>query len=192
MLPAVPSPKRRATYEDLMQVPDTKVAEIIDGELIVSPRPASPHAHVATVLGADVAGAFHGPPGAPGAPGGWWILLEPEPHLGDDVLVPDWAGWRRQRLPVFPKVAFFTIAPDWACEVISPSTGRMDRGAKMRLYAAAGLGHLWMVDPSLQTLEVYRLEAGRWVVVDTHGGDALVRAEPFDAVELRLGRWWAP
>ena len=192
MLPIVSSPKRRATYEDLMQVPDTKVAEIIDGELIVSPRPASPHAHVATVLGSDVTGPFHGPPGTPAAPGGWWILLEPELHLGDDVLVPDWAGWRRERLPVFPKVAFFTIAPDWVCEIISPSTGRIDRSAKMRLYAAAGIGHLWMVDPLLQTLEVYVLEAGRWVVVATHAGEAVVRVEPFDAVELPLTRWWVP
>jgi Uma2 family endonuclease len=192
MLPIVSSPRRRATYEDLMQVPDTKVAEIIDGELIVSPRPASPHAHAATMLGVGVAGAFHGPPGAPPAPGGWWILLEPELHLGDDVLVPDWAGWRHERLPVFPKVAFFTDAPDWVCEILSPSTGRIDRGAKMRLYAAAGVSHLWMVDPSLQTLEVYRLEAGRWIVVDTSAGDAVLRAEPFDAVELRLAPWWAP
>jgi Uma2 family endonuclease len=192
MLPIVSSPRRRATYEDLMQVPDTKVAEIIDGELIVSPRPASPHAHAATMLGVGVAGAFHGPPGASPAPGGWWILLEPELHLGDDVLVPDWAGWRHERLPVFPKVAFFTDAPDWVCEILSPSTGRIDRGAKMRLYAAAGVSHLWMVDPSLQTLEVYRLEAGRWIVVDTSAGDAVLRAEPFDAVELRLAPWWAP
>lgn len=89
-------------------------------------------------------------------------------------------------------MAFFSIVPDWVCEVVSPSTGRIDRGAKMRLYAAAGVRHLWMVDPLLQTLEVYRSESGRWVVLDTHAGDAAVRAEPFDAVDLRLGRWWAP
>ena len=175
-----------------MGVPDTKVAEIIDGQLIVNPRPASPHAYAATVLGSDVAGSFHGPPGPPPAPGGWWILLEPELHLGNDVLVPDGAGWRRERLPVFPKVAFFTAAPDWVCEIVSPSTGRTDRSAKMRLYAAAGIGHLWMVDPELETLEVYGLEAGRWVVLDVQAGDSVTRAAPFDAVDLRLGRWWVP
>jgi Uma2 family endonuclease len=184
--------KRRATYEDLMQVPDTKVAEIIDGELIVSPRPASPHAHAATVIGVDIAGPFHRNPGDPPIPGGRWILLEPELHFRDDVLVPDWAGWRRERLPVFPNTPAFTLAPDWICEVISPSTGRIDRSRKMRIYACEGVSHLWFVEPLLETLEIYRLESGRWVVVGTQAGRDAVRAEPFDAVELDLGRWWAP
>jgi len=175
-----------------MEVPDTKVAELIDGELVVSPRPASPHAHAASVLGFDVGGSFQGPPGDPAAPGGWWLLLEPELHFGEDVLVPDWAGWRRERMPVCPRTAFFTLAPDWVCEVVSPSTGRIDRTAKMRCYATAGVTHLWLVDPLLETLETYRLEAGRWLVLGTHGGDAVVRAEPFDAVALRLERWWLP
>ena len=192
MLDVVSAPKRRATYEDLMQVPDTKVAEIIDGELIVSPRPAIPHANAATVLGADVTAPFHCPPGAPPMPGGWWILLEPELHFGDDVLVPDWAGWRRERLPVLTDVPFLTLAPDWVCEVVSPATGRIDRSRKMRCYAREGVAHLWLVDPLLCTLEVYRLEAGRWVVVGTHAGDEVARVEPFDAIELRLGRWWLP
>jgi Uma2 family endonuclease len=191
MLAAMAAPKRRATYEDLMQVPDTKVAEIIDGELIVSPRPASSHALTATRI-RDVLAPFDAPPGSPPQPGGWWILLEPELHFGDDVLVPDWAAWRRAHMPVFPKVAFFTQAPDWVCEVLSPSTGRIDRSRKMAAYARAGVGHCWLVDPLLETLEVYRLEGGRWVVVDTHAGDAVVRVEPFEAAEMRLGRWWPP
>jgi Uma2 family endonuclease len=192
MVGAMSAPKRRATYEDLMQVPDTKVAEIIDGELIVTPRPGSPHAHAASTLGFELGGAFHGPPGSASGPGGWWLLLEPELHFGDDVLVPDWAGWRRERLPVLENVPFFTLAPDWVCEVVSPSTGHIDRIGKMRHYAADGVSHLWLVDPLQQTLEVYRLEAGRWLVVGTHGGDELVRAEPFDAIELHLARWWLP
>ena len=187
----MPAPKRRATYEDLMQVPDTKVAEIIDGELIVSPRPASPHAHAGSGVGADVL-RFHGPAGSDPGPGGWWILAEPELHLGDDVLVPDWAGWRREGMPRFPNTPFFTLAPDWVCEILSPSTARIDRSRKMRVYACAGVGHLWLVDPLLQMLEAYRLEEGRWVVADTYGGEAVVQVEPFDAIELRLGRWWLP
>jgi Uma2 family endonuclease len=188
----VDHPKRRATYEDLMQVPDTKVAEIIDGALVVSPRPASPHARAATTLGVDIAGRFDRAPGDPAGPGGWWILLEPELHLGDDVLVPDWAGWRRERLPVFPDTPAFTQAPDWVCEVISPSTGRIDRSSKMHIYARERVAHLWLVDPLIETLEIYRLDGERWVVVDTHAAEDVVRPEPFDAVELQLGRWWMP
>jgi Uma2 family endonuclease len=192
MLPCVQGPKRRATYEDLMQVPDAKVAEIIDGELIVTPRPASSHAHAASTLGFDVGGAFHDVPGSPPRPGGWRIILEPELHFGDDVVVPDWGGWRRERLPLLEDVPFFTLVPDWVCEVISPSTGRLDRSAKMRLYARAGVAHLWLVEPLQQTLEIYRLESDRWVVMATHGGDEVVRAAPFDAIEIRLARWWLP
>src|SRR5207249_852908 len=92
-------------------------------------------------------------------------------HFRRDVLVPDLAGWRRERMPTMPDVAAFELAPDWACEVISPSTGEIDRGRKMRVYARERVGHLWIVDPILRTLEVYRLENGRWVVASTHGGD---------------------
>jgi Uma2 family endonuclease len=192
MLPFVSAPKRRATYEDLMEVPDTKVAEIIDGELVVSPRPASPHAHAATMMGVDVVGAFEGAASEPARPGGWWFLLEPELHVEDDVLVPDWAAWRRERMPVVPNVPFFTLVPDWVCEIVSPSTGRIDRSRKMRHYARDGVTHLWLVDPLVQTLEVYRLEDARWTVVGTHAGNDAVRVEPFEAIELRLERWWLP
>jgi Uma2 family endonuclease len=182
--------RRRATYDDLMKVPDTMVAEIIDGELITNPRPATPHALAGSLLGSDLISDFHGPPGAGAKPGGWWILFEPELHFGGDVLVPDLAGWRRDHLPVLPNVAAMTQAPDWACEVILPSTGAIDRTRKMRIYARESVSHLWLVDPTTHTLEVYRLEGGRWIVASTHGGEDVVRAEPFDAVELALDRWW--
>ncbi|MCC6765959.1 MAG: Uma2 family endonuclease [Deltaproteobacteria bacterium] len=186
-------PKRRATYEDLMQVPEWKVAEIIEGELIVSPRPATPHAYTGTVMIADLGGPFGGPPGAPGRPGGWWVLYEPELHFGEDVLVPDVAAWRRERFPQLPNAAFISQAPDWVCEVISPSTGTIDRGRKMRIYAREGVGHLWFVEPLARTLEVYRLDdEGHWVVVENFGGDDVVRAAPFDAIALDLARWWLP
>jgi len=192
MLTLMGQPKRRATYEDLMQVPDHKVAEIIDGELVVSPRPASPHAYAASMMGMEIGPPFHRGLGDPAGPGGWWITLEPELHLGDDVLVPNWAGWRRDRMPVFPIVPIFTQAPDWVCEVISPSTGRIDRSRKMRIYAREGIGHLWFVDPLEQTLEIYRQDAGRWIVAAVFAGDEVVRAEPFEAIEIGLARWWPP
>jgi Uma2 family endonuclease len=175
-----------------MRVPDTMVAEIIDGELITNPRPAVRHALSGSVIGADLLGSFHGPPGSPDRPGGWWILFEPELHFGEDVLVPDVAGWRRDHLPVLPDVAAIEQAPDWACEVLSPRTAATDRGKKMRIYAREGVRHLWLVDPIARTLEVHRLEQRRWFVAATYTSDAVVRAEPFAAVELTLGRWWLP
>jgi len=186
------SPRRRATYDDLCRVPDHLVAEILDGELFASPRPASPHALAATVLGADLLGSFHRPPGDRGSPGGWWLLFEPELHLGEDVLVPDIAGWRREGMPVLPNVAAFRQAPQWVLEVVSPSTGRIDRVRKLPIYARERVDHVWLVEPLGRTLEIYRLEAGRWLLVATHGGDEIVRAEPFEAVELAMSRWWLP
>jgi Uma2 family endonuclease len=181
--------KRRATYEDLMQVPDHLVAEIIDGELITTPRPASPHARAESAIGQDLA-PFDRKPGGPSGPGGWWMLVEPELHLGDDVLVPDVAAWRQERMPVIPSVPYFTLVPDWICEVVSPRTGRIDRSRKMAIYARERVRHLWLVDPLAHTLEVYRLEHDRWLVAAVHGGDDVVRAEPFDAIEIGLERWW--
>ncbi len=182
--------RKPARYDELLEIPDTKVAEIIDGEIVVSPRPASPHAHAASGILADVHGAFHRPPGDRGNPGGWWILMEPELHFHDDVLVPDQAGWRRETMPTLPSVAAFTQAPDWVCEVVSPSTGRIDRSRKMRIYACEGIEYLWLVDPLLRTIEVYRLRDGEWIVSMVHGGDAPARIAPFEAVELEVARWW--
>jgi Uma2 family endonuclease len=182
--------RRPARYDLILDVPDTKVAEIIDGELIVSPRPALPHAHTASVMGADLIGAFHRPPGDARGPGGWWLLNESELHFYDDVIVPDQAGWRRERLPAVPKLPAMTLAPDWACEVISPSTGRIDRSRKMRIYAREGVASLWLVDPLLRTIEIYELRDGEWVAKAVHGGDEPARLAPFDAVELEVARWW--
>jgi Uma2 family endonuclease len=182
--------KRPATYEDLSKVPEHMVAEIIDGELITSPRPASPHAFAGSAIGADLFSRFNRPPGDPESPGGWWILDEPELHLGADVIVPDQAAWRRTRMLSIPNVAAFALAPDWVCEIVSPTTAWIDRGRKMRIYAREGVRHLWMVDPVARTIEVYRLEGDRWVVVGAHGGTDPMRAEPFGEVELDVSRWW--
>ena len=189
MLEPVTTARRRATYQDLIEVPEHLVAEIIDGELVTSPRPASPHALATSRIGVDIGSAFDRPPGG-GVPGGWWLLDEPELHLGEDVIVPDLAAWRQERMPVLPNVAAFTQAPDWVCEVVSPTTGAIDRGRKMRIYARERVPHLWIVDPLARTLEIYRLEGDRWVVASTHGGSERVRPEPFEAVELEIARWW--
>ncbi|MCC7381043.1 MAG: Uma2 family endonuclease [Deltaproteobacteria bacterium] len=178
-------PKPRATYADLIALPENVVGEIIDGELHVQPRPALHHASVGSTLGMLLAPLRFGG----GGPGGWVILDEPELHLGSgpDVLVPDLAGWRRERMPEVPCTPAVTLAPDWICEVLSPSTAKKDRTKKLRIYAREGISHAWLIDPDVKTLEVYRLEGARWLLVATHTEeDRAIRAAPFEAVELDL------
>jgi len=165
------------------------IAEIIDGDLSLQPRPAKPHAAAATALSEEL-----GPPfkRGRGGPGGWILLFEPELHLGDDVLVPDLAGWRRERMPELTvDEPYFTLAPDWVCEVLSPSSSKMDRSRKLPIYAREGIPHAWLVDPLLRMLEVLRLTDGKWTIVATHADAAKVRAEPFDAIELDMAILWA-
>jgi Uma2 family endonuclease len=178
-----------ATYQDVLDAPEHLVAEILDGELYLSPRPAGPHSAAASAVGEEL-----GPPfkRGRGGPGGWLILDEPELHFADNVVVPDLAGWRRERLPsVGVDQAWFDLAPDWLCEVLSPSTRRLDRARKLPLYAREGVKHLWLVDPHARMLEVFRLESGKWMLLATYFDDDKVRAEPFDAIELELGILWA-
>jgi Uma2 family endonuclease len=184
-------PKRRdATYEDLLALPDEVVGQIIEGELHATPRPAIGHQLSVSMLGGELVPPFHS---GRGGPGGWWIVDEPELHLGRNVLVPDLAGWRRERLPALPREAFFTLAPDWVCEVLSPATARIDRLKKLAIYAREGVEHGWLVDPALETLEVFRRQGEAWLLVLAAGGDDVVRAEPFDAIELTLtGLWIRP
>jgi hypothetical protein len=182
--------RKRATYQDVLDAPAHKVAEVIGGVLRLHPRPASPHALAHSGLGGHLVPAFSW---GRGGPGGWIILDEPELHLGPvpDILVPDVAGWRKERLPVMPRVAFFTLAPDWACEVLSPSTADVDRAEKVPIYARERVAQVWLLDPLLHTLEVLRLDGPTYRLVATWRGDANVRAEPFDAIELELGLLWA-
>jgi len=176
-----------ATYEDLVELPENQVGEIIAGELYVSPRPAVRHAKAASVLGMDLGGPFQR---GRGGPGGWWIIDEPELHLGQDVLVPDLAGWRHERLPRLPDVPHFELAPNWICEVLSPSTAKLDLVRKLPRYARAAVEHAWVIDPLHRTLEVFRQENERWVLLVSFAGDDKACAEPFDAVELELGALW--
>lgn len=178
----------RATYQDVLAAPAHKIAQVVNGELHLLPRPASPHAMVSSVLGEELGPPFRR---GKGGPGGWILLDEPELHLGDDILVPDLAGWRRERMPSVDDVPYFTLAPDWICEVLSPSTERLDRALKMPLYAAAGVNHAWIIEPRDRMLEVFRLHDGKWLNIGTHLDDACVRIEPFDAIELDLSRLWA-
>jgi len=179
--------RSRATYDDLLAVPSNQVAELIDGLLHTHPRPAARHTNAASVLGEELGPPFRR---GRGGPGGWVILDEPELHLGADILVPDLAGWRRARMPEIPDVPFFTLPPDWVCEVLSPSTEAIDRSEKLPIYARQGVAHAWLVDPIAKTLEVLRLDGNAHRVIATWRESARVRAEPFDAIELDLSLLW--
>jgi Uma2 family endonuclease len=181
--------EKRATYADLLAAPENLVAEIIRGVLSTQPRPALPHARAASRLGVKLGGPFDL---GDGGPGGWVILDEPEIHLRDgDVLVPDLGGWRRERMPRVPmEAAAVELSPDWVCEVLSPSTAATDRADKVPIYAAEGVGHVWLIDPVLRTLEVLRIDRGTYRVVGVWRDGAVVRAEPFEAIELGLAVLW--
>jgi Uma2 family endonuclease len=182
--PPKPQP---ATYEDLCALPHNVVGEIINGELVVSGRPAPRHALATSYLGGELTGPFGR---GRGGPGGWLILFEPELHLGDHVLVPDLAGWLRERMPGVPETAWFGLRPDWVCEVLSPATALLDRTHKQDIYRQQGVPWLWFVDPASRTIEVLKLAGQDLVVAGTFGGDGEMRIPPFEAVAIDVGALW--
>ncbi len=155
---------RQATYQDVLDAPPYKAAEVISGTLHTHPRPAMRHAWASSGIGAKINPAFnHGD----GGPGGWWIDFEPELHLGADIVVPDFAGWGRETMPEYPDAAYCTVVPDWIGEVLSPPTRRLDQGEKRDLYAREGVRQLWFVDPDARTLEAFELREGHWLLLAT-------------------------
>jgi len=185
VVPRVPPFDRPATYEDLVGLPDHVVAEILDGELHASPRPAPRVAAAAVALGR----MLFRPPGSSGAPDDWQILPEPELHLGADILVPRLAGWRGSRLPTLPDTAYFSLPPDWVCEIASSGTASF-RARKMAIYASERVSHAWLIDPVARTIEGRRLEKGRWTSVTTHVRNQVVQLEPFEAIDVPLALLW--
>lgn len=176
--------RKSSVQEAWLALPEQMTGEIIAGTLHATPRPGSRHAKLESDLGYELVGPFGR---GRGGPGGWVILAEPELHLGEHILVPDLAGWRRERLPEVPEGAI-EVVPDFICEILSPTTARRDRTLKLPLYAALGVAHAWLVEPVAKTVEVFRLEAGHWMLSSVHGDPDLMRAEPFDAVEIPLAR----
>ena len=183
---SIPGPAR-ATYQDVLDAPAHRVAEIVEGVLHTHPRPAMPHALASSVLGRRVGTAYHD---KIGGPGGWWIIDEPELHLGEDILVPDLAGWRRERMPDCPETAYVALAPDWVCEVLSVSTRRLDLHGKRPIFAREGVAHLWLVDPVDRALEAFELHDGRWVLIASAKDDDPICIRPFDAITFSLGDLW--
>ncbi|MCY3755404.1 MAG: Uma2 family endonuclease [Alphaproteobacteria bacterium] len=180
-------PAKRATYRDVLDAPAHMVAEIVEGALHLQPRPAGRHTLAGSSLGVEIGGPFQR---GRGGPGGWWILDEPELHVGEDILVPDLAGWRRERMPTVPDDAWFTLAPDWVCEILSPSTRKFDLEEKRPIYAREGIGHLWLVDPPARTLEAFRLVDRDWSAAGSASEAEPVSFPPFEAVSFPLDALW--
>jgi len=182
-----PLRKPPESYGDRGSFASNLVAEILDGELVTNCRPRMGQALAVSALLGSLGGPFMR---GKGGPGGWVLLSAPELHLGDEAILPDLAGWRRERMPELPDVTVMTVAPDWVCEVLSEETEALDRGTKMLSYAREQVEHVWLVNPSERTLEVYCLEAECWSLLGVHEGSAIVRAEPFEAIKLELGPLW--
>lgn len=180
--------RKVATYEDVLSSPPHVVAEVVEGVLYQSPRPAVPHAAAASVVGEEL-----GPPfkRGKGGPGGWIILDEPEVHLNSNIVVPDVGGWRRSTLPVLPEDAFLTVPPDWVCEVASPSTRALDRGHKLEVYQRERVTHVWLIEPLDRFLEVLELDGETYRIVQRASGDTPARLRPFDAIEFDVAALWA-
>lgn len=180
--------RRRANYEDVLESPPHVVAEVVDGVLYQTPRPALPHVAAASVVGEEL-----GPPFKRGkdGPGGWMILYEPEIHLGADIVVPDVGGWRRTTLPILPDDAYLTVAPDWVCEVASPRTRALDRGKKLDVYQRENVRHVWIIEPLDEFLEVLELDGASYRIVQRVSGVERARLVPFDAIEFDVAALWA-
>ena len=185
-------PRPKATYQDVLDAPPRMVAEVVDGALYTHPRPAPPHAATGSALGGELFSPYQK---GRGGPGGWRILDEPELHFGappdEDILVPDLAGWRRERMPELPDAAYFALPPDWVCEILSPSTRHLDLGRKREIYAREGVPHLWLIDPDARALEAFVLREGNWKSIAILSDDAPVSLPPFEAVGFPLDSLWS-
>jgi Uma2 family endonuclease len=191
---SLPHEVSAAVWSAFHAAPENMVAEILDGELVLLPRPSRRHGHSAMRLSKRL-GPYHDPEGDD--PGGWLFLPEPELRLGPrpDVLVPDLAGWRLERVSedflADDAPPFVSLAPDWLCEVLSPSTERYDRGKKMRIYHREGVNHLWLVNPMQRFVDVFQRDERGWTLLETVEGDGPLRVSPFERVEIPLELLWS-
>lgn len=184
------SAKKLTLYDQLMSLPEGLTGEILNGQLHAQPRPSGLHGLAESALEAELFFPFHK---GRGGPGGWWVLVEPEVHFIRDteVVVPDIAAWKRERLPTIPEDHRFEVVPDWVCEILSPSTASKDREIKMPLYAHYGVKFMWLIDPIKKTLEAYELINGQWCDIGQLADKDMVSIKPFDAISFRLAELWS-
>lgn len=181
-----------ATYADLLSLPDEVRGEVLAGAIVTAPAPLPRHSKVQGSARRFLGGPFDDDDGH-GGPGGWWIFVEVDVALGpDDIVRPDLSGWRRDRLPQPGRVRPIDVAPDWVCEIVSPSTAARDRVVKRQLYARARIPYYWIIDPDARAVEALALQDDYWKELGVYGDTAVVRIPPFDAIELEVGRLFLP
>ena len=174
-------------YAELEALPANMVGEIVFGTLHAHPRPARKHGRAAGGLNIAIGAPFQF---GRGGPGGWVFIPEHELHLGPEIIVPDISGWTVQRYPANETTSYSIVPPDWLCEVLSPSTKRLDRFQKLPIYAEHGVKHCWFVDPIEKTLEVFILADGAYKIGPTFTDSAAVIAPPFEAHTFDLSLLW--
>jgi Uma2 family endonuclease len=179
---------QRFTLDDFWAIPEAdRFHELLAGELIQKAAPSAEHGDAqAGVVGA-VRGPFQRKPGG-GGPGGWWIATEVEVLLETgEVVRPDVLGWRRESSPERPAGMPVLLRPDWLCEVVSPTNAKQDTVRKLRLYHRVSIPYYWIVDPRDSTLTVMRWSIDGYVTLLRAERGEVVRAQPFDAIELVVG-----
>lgn len=188
------SARRLATYADLLSLPEGTRGEVLGGQVVIPPAPLPRHSRAQRALGRFLGGPFDDDDGR-GGPGGWWILAEVDVRLSPhDVVRPDVAGWKRERIPNPWDESPIEVVPDWICEVASPSNVAQDRVRKRALYARTGVSYYWLVDPEARTLESLRLDRTSVTLIEVGAYDdtAIARIAPFDAIELEVSRLFPP
>ncbi len=181
-----------ATYDVLLTLGDDVRAEIVAGQVITAPAPLPRHSKAQGALRRFVGGPFDDDDGR-GGPGGWWVFVEIDLRLAPhDIVRPDLAGWRRERLPRPGNLRPIDVVPDWVCEIASPSTAALDRVAKRALYARHGVAYYWIIDPDARTVEALELKDGRWVELGAWDETASARIAPFAAIEIEVSRLFLP
>ena len=177
----------KASYKDVLAAPPHMVAQVVDGSLHLHPRPVNWHGVSSTTLTMILGMPFQK---GVGGPGGWVFVHEPELHLGKDILVPDLAAWRKENYIERKYKAYYSTAPDWVCEFLSPSTRKLDEGSKSDIYAREGVSHLWLLDPVSRMLKAFVAVKAAWREIAHLRDNAEVSVPPFEEISFPLSELW--
>ncbi len=183
-----PAHRTLATLEDLLAIPeDQRAHELVEGALVEKGAATGKHGRSQLRVGTSLAPFDRGAGGPPERPGGFWFASEATVYFDErNTLLPDVAAWRRERLPDFPETVPIRLVPDWTCEILSTNRAN-DLVKKKRVYHRSKVPHYWILDPTNETLLVYRWGPDGYIEILAAERGERVRAEPFDALEVDVG-----